>query len=285
MDMEFFTAGSIEWCMLEMKRLLLIDACKKELIEFKYTPSQSNYCKHCRMPLHFDSVCSDIICKHCGIASRLVVNSNIWTFNDKKNYNRNCVHHYTPSEHFAQTLSDFADIGNRNVPTEVMNYCRTILGRGIHITSFQVFNVLQTHGYRSYYQYKYAITNRLRGRNEFYLSNEEVRCMRQVYNRYKIEFIPFQLQHNIGTTSKRGKPRVFWPIRFILARMCEEIGRSELVEFIRGISCIKRLKTYVVYWDKLKKSINDRYPPISFVKVDELQLQALGKKKDQRFSL
>ena len=84
--------------------------------------------------------------------------------------------------------------------------------------------------------------------------------IRDCYNRYKAELVPFQQANYIGTFSKNGKPRIFWPVRYILQKMCEEIGRKDLGLFIRGIKDNKKLAIYDRYWNKLKVFVDGIKP-------------------------
>ena len=255
-QMEDHTIGDAKWCMLEMKRYEILGLCKKELVESKhYGLANSVYCSNCHNILYYDQDCADNICKNCGLAFRAY--TEIITFNAGENYSR-IIHRYCMDEHFAQTLSDFANIGDRNVPTSIMTYCRAALGRGITVTSQRVYDALKQNGYRSHYQYKYEIANRLRGRREFTITSHEVEKFRTMYKRYASEIIPFQRLNDIGSISRRGKLRVFWPMRFILARLCEDIGRKDLVRFIRPIACKTRIKSYMDYWVKLVTIVDSR---------------------------
>ena len=261
MDMVDHDPTSVEWTFLHMKRLMLTDTCKAELKRFKSTRTVgSDYCARCRVLFHYDMARSDKVCAQCGIAIQFIPDEAIG-HSSRDRYNRPARHHYTTAEHFSQVVCDFTCTGNRTVPVDVMSYCRTALGNGPHVTSERVFYALRSNGYRAYYHYKYEIAARLRGRPEFDISSAEVRQLRHAYKRYGKEFLEFQRVHGIGKVSSRGKLRVFWPMRYILARMCEEIGRSDLKQFIRGIAGPKRLVEYDKYWAKLKVWV-DRTAPV-----------------------
>ena len=141
-----------------------------------------------------------------------------------------------------------------------MVYCKAICGMGESVSSKKVYEALRSNGYASYYQYKYEITNRLRGKREFIISRNEIEHMRTIYIKCIREFMPFQEMYNLGRKVGRCKPRLYWPMRFILARLVEEIGRSDLVKFIRPIACAKRLKSYKLYWYKLRNLVDSRTP-------------------------
>ena len=279
-DMEDVEVGCADWCMLDMRCLLLVQTCKDELRAT--VPKPQTTCPTCNVPTYFDSVTSDYVCRKCGGCMYLLVNAANHGVKERRSYNRNPVHNYTSSEHFAQTLSDFADIGARVIPPEILTYCHTVLGNGVHITSAQVFELLQCHGYRAYYQHKYAIANTLRQKREFQLSGDEIRLMRICYRRYKNEFAVFQIQCNIGTTSKKGKVRIYWPMRFVLARICEEIERADLVQYIRGISCVKRLDKYYKYWIMLELVVLHRYGKLVTRQRHLPQLVQLKKSRQSR---
>jgi len=258
-EMGILPVGGTSWCMCEMKRHLLFDQCKKDCIEQIHAiPTYSDQCTQCNAPYFIDSVMSSKVCKSCGLSIHVLMDDHDYSVRDR--YNGNRRHHYNPTEHFAQTLCDFTGIGNRKIPEHIMTYCRTVLGRGKHVTSNDVFLALQLSGYRAYYLLKYEIANRLRGIPEFTISSREIQAMRDVYTRYRVEIIPFQQAHYIGTFSKNGKPRIYWPMRYILKRMCDEINRPDLNLFIRDVCDTKKKKLYDKYWYKLKHFIDSTRP-------------------------
>ena len=252
--------GSADWCLLEMTRINLVEEAKKDIYEFSNKKKvDSTICEMCNVLLHYDCSTGDRICKKCGHAWIVYLDSN-HNHHGRLNYNMNCIHHYTIAEHFSQSLVDLANIGNRTVPNSVMNFCRVSLGRGLHVTSMSVFKVLQQMGYRSYYQYKYEIANRLRGKREFTFSTREIQLLRDCFNRYRREIIPYQELKDIGSKSRNGKRRMFWPMRFILARLCEEIRREDVLIYIRPIACKKRYKIYETNWVDFTDYVQQRYP-------------------------
>ena len=258
--MEAVPVGSTSWCMLKMKQLEVFYQCKRECKKYRtVAPTHSNYCSHCNILFHINYLESTKVCTSCGLSVQILLDD-VYDYSTRDRYNGNRRHHYDPKEHFSQTLCDFTCTGLRSVPVNVMSYCRTVMGKGLHVTSANVFAVLQMGGFRSYYQHKYEITNRLRGKPEFKVTSREVQSMRDVYNRYRREMIPFQQSHYIGTSSKNGKLRIYWPMRYILSKICEEIGRGDLKQFIRGIRDQSKLKKYNLYWDKLKRSVDSSRP-------------------------
>ena len=259
-ELESFTPGSTEWCLCEMRLQLVFIQCKKECIEhINIKPINPDRCTFCDVSYFIDTVTSTKICTDCGLSTDILMDDK-FDFSTRARYNTQAHHHYDPSEHFSQTICDFTCTGARRVPLHIFSYCLAILGRGLHVTSHKVFTTLQTGGYRRYYMYKYEITNRLRGRPEFKISSYEIQCLRNVYKRYRYEFRPFQKTHYIGTVSKLRKQRIFWPMRFILQKMCQEICRDDLCKYIRKICDKKKLKLYNKYWDKLKIFIDSTRP-------------------------
>ena len=75
-----------------------------------------------------------------------------------------------------------------------------------------------------------------------------------------------------------GKPRVYWPIRYILKRMCEEIKRPDLKKFIRGVCDKEKLKLYDKYWYKLKHFVDSTRPKRTTVDPSTLACR-LGRAK------
>jgi hypothetical protein len=259
-EMESFKPGTVDWCLCDMRRHLIFQQCKKECLEHIHiAPTHSDRCKICDTVYFIDHTTSTKVCTGCGISIDILTDD-VYDYSTQSRYNGQRHHHYDPSEHFSQTICDFTCTGSRRIPVEVFAFCRSLLGRGTHVSSHNVFLALQMGGYRAYYMYKYEITNRLRGEPEFTLSSHEIQSLRDNYKRYRYEFIPFQQTHNIGSVSKRGKPRIYWPVRFILKKMCQEIGRDDLCKYIRTVCDKKKLKLYNVYWDKLKTFIDSTRP-------------------------
>lgn len=271
-EMERLPMGSTDWCMCEMKRHLLFAECKKECIEHFYkAPTHSDRCKQCDTVFFLDDRTSTEVCKRCGLSTDRIVDDVDYSTRDR--YNGNRRHHYDPTEHFSQSVFDFTCTGTRMIPVKVFGYCRAILGRGLHVTSRNVFLTLKMGGFSAYYLHKYEITNRLRGKPEFVMTSREIAQVHGVYKRYRYEFIPFQQTHCIGTASKNGKPRIYWPMRYILKKICQEIGRGDVVIFIRGICDTQKLQLYDKYWSKLTDFLDSTRPKRSLVDPSTLAVQ------------
>lgn len=260
LESSLLPVGNTEWCMYQMKLIELYQECKSKCKEkFSEKEVSKNQCSICLFPLSYDSCNSSMICKRCGLSIYVLVEQEN-DYSTFSTHNGNKRHNYDPSEHFSQTLCDFCGIGNRKTPQRIVKHCELILGNGLHVTSDKVFKVLQRGGFRSYYQHKYEIANRLRGKPEFHISNQEIEHMRTIYARYRREFIPFQERYLLSQYSIRGKPRIFWPMRFIFKQICIEIGRPDLVKYIRDIRDPKGNKRYQKYWNLLKNAIDTSRP-------------------------
>lgn len=259
-EMECLEAGCTSWCMCEMRRHSVLTQCKKECIEHFYkTPTHSDRCNKCNTVYYIDNTSSSKICKMCGTAFDILIDHPA-DYISRKQLNGNRRHHYTPTEHFSQTMCDFTGAGARRIPINVFAYCRAVLGRGLTVTSHNVYLALRNGGYSNYYLHKYEITNRLRGKPEFTLTSREISAMKDIYNRFRQEFIPFQRINKIGNVSKRGTMRIYWPMRYILVQLCKEINRGDLEQFIRKICGQKKLNRYDLYWAKLKDFLDSTRP-------------------------
>ena len=62
-------------------------------------------------------------------------------------------------------------------------------------------------------------------------------------------------------------------MRFILSRLCEEIGRSDVIEFIRDIACKKRYAIYLDWWLKFVADVDSRFPKINKYKPKLVMVQ------------
>ena len=259
-ELGMLPVGETSWCMVTMKRLELLHQCQIECIKYKtIEPTHSDICSSCNIQFHYNHAESTKVCTNCGLSYDVLLDHE-YNYSSSDRYNGPRRHHYEFKEHFSQTLCDFTCSGQRTVPIKVMAYCRCALGRGKHVTSANVFTVLQLGGYSRYYQHKYEIAHRLRGSMEFKISSREISQLRDAYKRYQQEFIPFQEAHFIGTHSRTGKPRMYWPMRYILGKMCEEINRGDLKQFIRGIKDKTKLDRYDYFWTKLKRFIDSSRP-------------------------
>jgi len=257
--------GSVDYVFLEMKRCMLVDQCKQEIIEMRKTntvETNRSMCDRCKIYYFHDRENGTHVCPQCGISFELYGEFQICDFFTRKRYNTNPIHHYIPHEHFFQTLLDITCTSRRRVPQHVMNFCRCVLGRGDAITNQNVFETLQSGGYNKYYASKYEIAARLRGKPEIYLTRRETEIVRMHYRRYARHMQQFQIEENLGNVSRRGKRRVYWPVRFIMAEMFKLIGRKDLVKHLRGISERSKAKKYDMYWKKLSTRV-DAAEPVS----------------------
>lgn len=257
------TVGSALYCMTEFKLYTLIKECKSACISKinEHTFSSTTHCKKCLIEYIIDYCTSSYVCTSCGFSKDMIFEQ-LNDYHDYERCNGPRRHYYDPTEHFSQTLSDFANIGKRQVPYYVLEYCRKRLGTGLHVSSILVFQTLQNARYTSYYQYKYEIANQLRGKQEFTFSSKEIIRLRDLYNRYRRNIYSFQEEHSIGKRSKNGKLRIYWPMRFILYRLCQEVHRYDVLPFIRTICSVKKTILYDYYWDLLTTEVNSKLKPI-----------------------
>ena len=258
-EMQECVTGSSEWCMKEMHRIMLVKECKDKLL--CYEMKQSLYhCKYCiKVLLEINSE-GRMVCPKCGIvADNLLYMENV-TFHESSFYNKNNRHHYCHKEHFAQSLVDLANIGNRNVPNYIIELCENELGKGEDVSSMKVFDCLKKYKLRAYYQYKYEIANRLRGTREIHFSSVEILKMRDEFNRLYNDFFYFQDSKGLTKLGFNGKRRIYWPMRFILAEICKLINRHDVTQYIRPIASKKRYKEYKDNWDDFLCYVDTRYP-------------------------
>lgn len=252
--------GSSHWCMTQMKIVLYLGRVKGDAkaILGSLKPV-GDWCVVCKGSMVYDCHTGDHVCQRCGVTDNRVDDSKL-TFHQGGSYNHSVIHRYTIREHFSQTMCDFSGNGQRYVPPSILHACRMFLGTGSQVTSEKVFSVLQKMRHRKYYQHKYAIATRLRGNKEFTISCEEVDAMKERFRRYSKHFYDFQHECKVGKVSRRGKLRIFWPMRFILKKLCLEVGRPDLLKFVRGISGKQRLEQYNKQWDKLVEYTRVMFP-------------------------
>ncbi len=253
---------SVDRMFVEMKRALLLDQAKKELRELASSTTAvvaKDRCNRCDITYYYDLETSTNVCPQCG-TSMFVLENNLIDFNSLSRYNRNNVHNYAHREHFFQTLCDVTCTGDRTIPDEVMRHCAATLGRGPHVTFADVFDTLQRAGYARYYSSKYYISACLRGSSEVNLTRRELEMVRGHYNRYDRQFSEFQRAYKLGKRTIRGKWRLYWPVRFIMAEMFKLIGRHDLVSRLRGVSSPRREKRYREHWAQLRAWVEKTAP-------------------------
>jgi len=245
--------NSVDRIFADMRRVLLLEQVRKELKELvKTSPEQmrNDRCTRCGVVYYYDEANSEDVCPGCGVAIFRLENRFI-DYNTRKNYNRNARHHYACREHFFQTLLDVTCTGSRNVPDNVMRFCKASLGYGSHVTFQKVFESLRSGGYSAHYPSIHFIAARLRGRAEIILTGPEMRKIRDNHLRYDRYIPDFLEENNLTNKTRRGKRRMYWPFRFIMAEMFKMIGRGDLVVFLRGIASKKREANYRLWWDRL----------------------------------
>lgn len=243
-----------------MKRITLLEQVISEVKELWHKVKvDSTRCQKCKTLYFYEESTSSNTCRQCGF-SFFVIENNLLSFHERGNYNRNGRHVYAKHEHFFQTLLDMTCTGKRNIPLEIVEYCKAILGRGNHITFQKVFKALQIGGYTRFYNIKYEISARLRGVPEIVLSMRETEKLRGQYRRYDACFHDFQVANRIGNRSQSGRLRLYWPVRFIMAEMFKLIDRPDLVKYVKKISGPKRLIRYKQFWDRLRVFVDDRRP-------------------------
>ena len=260
--MKHLPRGCVEYVLLEMKRELLLEQATRESEELygkKNKDVDVNRCSRCNILYYYDAVISSNICPRCGLTVFVIENDHR-EFSSRSRYNRPPKHKYKKQEHFFQTLLDVTCTGRRKVSLSVVNFCRCILGRGEHINFDDVYKVLQYGGYTAYYSWKYEIAAKLRGRPEIVLSSREHEKVRGEYMRYDRCFHDFQKHYKIGNKTTSGGYRLFWPVRFVMAKIFQQIDRSDLVVSLRIISGPKRLIEYEKYWGLLSAWVNKKEP-------------------------
>jgi len=254
--------GQIEYTLIAMKRRMLFEQCQAEVKEISLSANpkvDSSRCPTCHSLFFYEADTSTNTCRQCGL-SVFVIEHATQSWHERGNYNTNPKHYYAKKEHFQQTLLDMTCTGNRRVPVSVVTFCKAMLGRGDHITYKQVFVALQAGGYSRFYNSRYEVAARLRGRPEIILSPREIDKVRGNYHRYDVCFYDFQVEHSIGNRSRSRRLRLYWPVRFIMVEMFKLIDRHDLIKHVKGVAGRKRLKLYKQYWEKLRIMVDRRRP-------------------------
>jgi len=255
--------SSVRHAMLEIQIYKLIQECRERVRlarrQCHTRPNGNGHmtCPMCNIQMIYREQTSEAICTRCGNCVS-VLQDMTTSYGDMKQYNCNMVHRYCSYEHFAQCLCDFTGIGNRKIAKHIITYCKASLGTGDHVTSEKVFDVLSSIKETTYYPSKYTIANILRHTPEFVVTQDEVRRARDEYKRYDRWFTTYQHENKIGFRSKKGKLRILWPMRFIMARVFENIDRPDLVQYLRKVSDRKRLALYWEHWNRLSKTIEQK---------------------------
>lgn len=274
--------NSVDRIFAEMKRTLLVEQVRRELKELsKSQPEQvrNDRCMRCGTIFYYREETSEDVCPGCGTCVFRLENRFI-NYKSRDNYNCNARHHYAWREHFFQTLLDVTCTGSRNVPDKVMRFCRKTLGVGMHVTFSTVFETLKRGGYSAHYPSIHFIAACLRGRAEIILTSQEMRKVRSNYLRYDKHFATFLDDNNLSNKTQRGKRRMYWPFRFIMAEMFKLIGREDLTKFLRGIAGKKREAGYKKWWSELTKVVDGYSKPIPVqTQMPELIMLTSSKRK------
>jgi hypothetical protein len=252
--MEQLEPTDVTYLFNQMNRCLLVEQCHRKLHEAK-RPEDKTMCAECNKPFVFEAATADMVCMSCGFTKHILTDD-VFDHSTMCRYNRNPVHHYATAEHFFQSLSDLACLGRRTVPVSIMSLCTRTLGRGTMISNVDVFGVLKAGGHTRYYTSKYEIAKRLRGKAEVKINSDELELIRFHYMRYNRQFMYFQQDKRIGIFSKKGRLRLYWPVRYIMAKMFELIGRADATVHIKGISGSTRKKNYDLHWEGLKSWVD-----------------------------
>lgn len=108
--------------------------------------------------------------------------------------------------------------------------------------------------FRQYYNLRYVISTILRGgEKEFHISGAELDAARFHYAWFHRIMYTFMQRWNIGEYSRRGKLRIFWPVRFMMQEIFKAIGREDLVRFVPAIRTPERYRLYKKYWKKMQR--------------------------------
>lgn len=194
------------------------------------------------------------VCPKCGNCIRAFCEE-MFDYNLHSTYNKNAIHHYSAVEHFDQFVLNFTATGRRVIDHGVVSFCRNVCGAGDHVTTDVVMSALRLYGDTSQYIHLYDIVSRLRHTPLFRISYDEMDLLKRRFRCYHKHIYSFQRECKIGRLSRRGKLRIFWPFRFILARLCEEIGRADLVCFIGKVVDSTRYESYRRYWVQLQQQV------------------------------
>lgn len=233
---------------------LILDCFRAVKIAFSQEPAAPDKCNKCRVYLQASELCAYPVCHSCGLMKKRQVDET-FSYYQHSTYNRNPIHHYSAREHFHQVLLDFSNTGNATVPQELMDAMEQACGRGPTVSHAKVFRAMkETKGkYRQYYPMQYQIANRLRGSPEFVFCGADVENAKRNYDWYLSKMERFMRRKKIGKFSKRGKLRLYWPVRFMLKRVLINIGRGDLTKFVSPVVSKKRLKEYTKYWEELEQ--------------------------------
>lgn len=245
-----------EFQLVTMQRYQLVSECRNTMISQKELMIEDAFCKHCKVHCVVEQRSSSMICTKCGVCIFIHDNEEYDYFRTTT-YNHRPIHHYSPTEHFAQTCHDFACLSKRTVPKYLLDRLRRdFSGRENTITSHEIFTWLCERKLRDFYGLRYHLANSLRTTPEFTLELVEVEALKILFNSRVRKMYQFMQAEDIGYISKRGVYRIYWPTAFILCRLLEEISREELTRYVPINNTKERLSLYMDYWKKFKAYAN-----------------------------
>jgi hypothetical protein len=256
--------GTATHAFLEMDRITAISNCKRDLKDEHSRPSE-DACKWCYSnQLIYEFNTGDTICTSCGSANNLLHDDkmidSLMNHACRSRYTQNNIHRYCSKEHFFQCLLDITCNGNRNTPIYILDICKDNLLGKENLTSNDVFDVLQSLGLRKYYNYKYDICRIINGKREIIFNANEMDRIRIYYMRYDRHFLLFQRENNIGSYSRKGRLRVYWPMKYIMLKMFLYLNRIDAIRLLRKVSNNTKLKEYDMFWDLLTVWVDHAEP-------------------------
>lgn len=253
---------SVEFSFCIMELHGLVSECTKEILSL---PKQADllFCDQCGGILLQHKIVSDMVCHNCGLSKHIIIQEQ-YDFSTSSRFNGKPVHNYRIQENFNQTLTDICAIGKRKLKPDdtkrVMDLCYKEFGKRKNVSNHEVFQVLKKNKLQQYYKMKYLIASWIRGAREIQISSSELNEIRDRYSIYSRHFMDFQYHNNYGDVSKRGKWRLLWPVKFIMRKMFEKIGREDLLNVIGDISVRKNKVRYEDQWYELEKFIKKSIP-------------------------
>lgn len=253
--MEMMDKTSASYSFMMLRQPQLVARCKdtiyEEIKRRSVRASENGETRrHCGKPMVQDVAHGHVVCVVCGICMTLRLEDG-YDHNTALTHNRGERHVYTTREHFNQVLLYFTATANRTIDEEAVEFCRVYCGRGPNVTSGHVFDALKAYGRTDLYHYRWEIASRLRGSAEARLSRRETSAMRGMFQRISRVMYAFQDEHDIGSRSRRGKRRCFWPMKFVLRSLLVIIGRSDLTHLVPRMASARRAARYGRYWDLL----------------------------------
>lgn len=208
-------------------------------------------CHGCFHPMARDVKTSSMVCKSCGL-SRHILETELVSYNTRSNYNT-VRHIYSSLEHFTQYVGDVTCFNQRILPEElvafVRRHCEQHGSNDIHT----IFRAIKYFGTPGYYVLRWQIQSVILGKSGNMYPFEWHQRIIERYKQLHARIIHKSAEmYNARPTSKQSRKqrvRIFFVCRYILYKICQDLGFDPLLDVIPKVKSKTLFETYERHWN------------------------------------